>query len=64
METMPTIKQTALHAIENLPEDVDYDDIMEAIYVQQKIAKGLEQLDEGKYLTHEQVKDRVKKWSK
>ena len=64
METMPTIKQTALHAIENLPEDVDYDDIMEALYVQQKIAKGIQQLDEGKYVTHEQVKERVKKWSK
>jgi predicted transcriptional regulator len=60
---MPTIKQAALHAIENLPEDVDYDDIMEAIHVQQKIAKGIKELDGGKLVTHEQVKDRVKKRS-
>ncbi|MBN2150980.1 MAG: hypothetical protein JW839_06030 [Candidatus Lokiarchaeota archaeon] len=61
---MPTIKQTALHTIENLPEDVDYDDIIKALYVQQKIATGLQQIKEGKYLTHEQVKERVQKWSK
>ncbi|MEX2716429.1 MAG: hypothetical protein Q6370_009015 [Candidatus Sigynarchaeota archaeon] len=61
---MPTIKQTALHTIENLPEDVDYDDIMEALYVQQKIERGLQQIKDGNYLTHEQVKERVKQWSK
>ncbi|MEX2718219.1 MAG: hypothetical protein Q6353_000645 [Candidatus Sigynarchaeum springense] len=37
---MPTIKQTTLHTIENLPEDVDYDDIIEDLYVQQKIEGG------------------------
>jgi predicted transcriptional regulator len=61
---MPTIKEAILHAIEDLPEDVDYDDIMETVYVQQKIAKGIEQLDNGECLTHEQVKERVKKWLK
>nr|MDO8113352.1 hypothetical protein [Candidatus Sigynarchaeota archaeon] len=61
---MPTIKEAVLHAIENLPEDVDYDDIMETVYVQQKIAKGIKQLDNGECLTHDQVKERVKKWLK
>ena len=61
---MPTIKEAILHAIEDLPENVDYDDIMETVYVQQKIANGIEQLDNGECLTHEQVKDRVKKWLK
>ena len=64
METMPTIKQSALQTIENLPEDADYEDIMEAIYVQQKIAKGIKELDGGKFVTHAQVKERVEKWSK
>ena len=61
---MPTIKEAVLHAIEDLPEDVDYDDIMETVYVQQKIAKGIEQLDNGECLTQDQVKERVKKWLK
>ncbi len=61
---MKTIKESAIHAIENLPEDVDYDDILEAIYIQQKIARGIQQLDNGDYLAHDQVKERVKRWSK
>ncbi len=64
VQTMKTIKESAIHAIENLPEDVDYDDILEAIYIQQKIARGIQQLDNGDYLAHDQVKERVKRWSK
>lgn len=52
MATMPTIK--------NLSEDVDHDGIMEALHVQEKIARGVQQLDDGQYFTHEQVQARVK----
>jgi len=58
---MKTIKESAIHAIEDLPEDADFDDILEAIYIQQKITRGILQLDNGDYLTHDQVKERVKR---
>ncbi|WP_106497272.1 hypothetical protein [Lentibacillus sp. Marseille-P4043] len=57
-----SVKDHVIKAIKELPNDVTYEDIMEEIYVQSKIDAGLRQLDEGKYLTHDQVKERMSKW--
>lgn len=61
---MQTIKEKVIESIKKLPDDVNYDDIMESIYVQQMITKGIEQLDKGESLSHEEVKERFKKWLK
>ena len=61
---MQTIKEKVIESIKKLPDDVNYDDIMESIYVQQMITKGIEQLDNGESLSHEEVKERFKKWLK
>ncbi len=61
---MQTIKEKVIESIKKLPDDVNYDDIMESIYVQQMITKGIEQLDNGESLSHEEVKERFKKWVK
>ena len=61
---MKTIKEKVIESIKKLPDDVNYDDIMESIYVQQMITKGIEQLDNGESLSHEEVKERFKKWLK
>jgi len=37
---------------------------MESIYVQQMITKGIEQLDKGEFISHEDLKERFKKWLK
>jgi predicted transcriptional regulator len=37
---------------------------MESIYVQQMISEGIEQLDKGEYVSHEDVKERFRKWLK
>ena len=36
------------------------DDIMESIYVQQMIIKGIEQLDKGEFISHEDAKERFR----
>lgn len=56
------IKDDAIKTIKELPDDATYEDIIEEIYIQSKINAGLRELDEGKYLAHEKVKERLSKW--
>ena len=57
---MSDIKKRVISAIESLPDESDYNDIMEVVYVQQKIAIGLQQAKEGKVISHEEFIQRVK----
>lgn len=50
--------------ISDMPQDFDLEVLMERLVFIEKVEKGLEQLDSGNTLTHEQVKQRVKEWSK
>ena len=61
---MQTIKERVIESIKNLPDDANYDDIMEIVYVQQMIVEGLEQLDKGLYVSHEEIKEMIKEWLK
>ncbi len=61
---MQTIKEKVIESIKKLPDDANYDDIMESIYVQQMIIKGIEQLDKGEFISHEDVKERFREWLK
>ena len=61
---MQTIKDRVIESIKKRPDDVNYDDIMESIYVQQMISEGIEQLDKGEYISHEDIKERFKEWLK
>ena len=59
-----SIKESVKQMLDNLPEDVEYEDIIAEIYFKQQVEKGLQQLDDGKGLTHEEVKKRLEKWLK
>lgn len=61
---MQTIKKKVIETLKKLPDDANYDDIMESIYIQQMITKGIEQLDKGEFISHEDVKERFKEWLK
>ncbi|MCK4381060.1 MAG: hypothetical protein KAW51_07960 [Candidatus Lokiarchaeota archaeon] len=61
---MQTIKEKVIESIKKLPDDANYDDIMESIYVQQMIIKGIEQLDKGEFISHEDAKERFREWLK
>jgi len=50
--------------ISDMPQDFELEVLMEKLIFIEKIEKGLEQLESGNTLTHEQVKLRVKEWSK
>ncbi len=57
-----TVKEQVIHIIEKLPEDVTVDNIMETLYFKSQIDAGLRELDEGKGIPHEKVKERISKW--
>ena len=59
---MQSVKKKVIDLIKNLPENANYNDIFEAIYFQQKIEIGLQELDEGKGISHEEARERFKKW--
>ncbi|MHA1675297.1 MAG: hypothetical protein ACTSYI_16925 [Promethearchaeota archaeon] len=59
---MQSIKKKVIDIIKELPEDAEYNDIFEAIYFQQKIEFGLQELEEGKGISHQEARERFRKW--
>lgn len=59
---MATLKETAIDAIQKLPESADFDDIMYQLYVLQKIEKGREAARQGNTLTVEELKKEMQTW--
>jgi len=55
---MPSAKRQAIDMIRKLPEKATWDDIMYEIYVRKKIALGIKAADEGRVVSHEEVKKR------
>ena len=61
---MLTIKKDVISLVEKLPENSTLEDIMEHLYVKQKILKGQKQLKAGHFYTHEEAKEIMEKWLK
>lgn len=55
-------KEIALKTIEQLPEDASWEDIQERINFVAGVRKGLRQLDEGKGVPHDKVRDEFAEW--
>jgi len=56
---MQPLKQQALEAIAQLPDDADVDEIMYRLYVLDKIRKGWEAMEQGQTLSHEALKREI-----
>jgi predicted transcriptional regulator len=55
-------KEAVIELIRRMPDDVTLPDIMAELYVRRKIDEGLQQLDEGKGIDHEEAKRRLSRW--
>ncbi len=53
---MNLVKDEAKKLIEKLPDTATWDDIMYELYVKKKIAAGLKAADEGRVVSHKNVK--------
>lgn len=56
---MGMVKDEARKIIDNLPEQATWDDLMYQFYVKKKIAASISAAEEGKVISHEDVKKRL-----
>lgn len=61
---MAGIKEQMRHFVERLPEDATWEDIMAELYFRIKVDSGLKDLNDGKGIPHDEVKERMSKWLK
>lgn len=57
-----TTKEIAIKSIQELPVDATWEDIQERIVFIAGVRKGLRELDEGKGIHHEQIKEEFGEW--
>jgi predicted transcriptional regulator len=57
-----TVKEIALETIRQLPDDATWDDIQERVNFVAGVRKGLRELDEGKGISHQKVKEDFADW--
>ncbi len=59
---MSPVKHEVESVLRKLPDDCSLEDVQYQLYVIQKVRHGLEQIDRGDTLTHEEVTKRLDKW--
>ncbi len=57
-----TQKELVLDAISELPDEASLDDIAERVEFLAAIQKGLDQLDRGEGIPHEEIKRQLATW--
>lgn len=59
---MQPLKQEAMDILARLPDNADIEEIMYRLYVLDKIRKGKEAVEQGRTLTHEELKREIEQW--
>jgi predicted transcriptional regulator len=62
MQPLQTAKQEALNAIQQLPDNVDLDEIVYRLYVINKIHQGMQDVEAGRTISHEELKRQIEQW--
>jgi hypothetical protein len=57
-----TAKEAAIKTIQELPKDASWEDVQERINFVAGVRKGLRELDEGKGIPHDRVKEEFAEW--
>jgi len=57
-------KEIAIDTINQLPENVGFEDIINALYIKAKFDKGIKDIKNNKGIGHEEAKKRLSKWLK
>jgi hypothetical protein len=55
------LKEQVIQLIQQLPDDITIDDILSELYFKLRVDGGLRELDEGKGIPHQEVKERMPK---
>ncbi len=59
---MKTAKKEVRKILDQIPDDASLEDIQYHIYVCPKIERGLQDMDDGRVLSREQVEKRMSRW--
>ena len=55
-------RDKALETIKEFPHEFELEELIERLVFVEKVEKGLQQLDNGKTVPHDQVKEMTKRW--
>lgn len=58
------VKEKVLETILSLPEEFSLDELVERLILLEKVQIGLQQVEEGKIVSHEEAKIKMNKWLK
>jgi hypothetical protein len=59
-----TVKQSAKKIIDSLPDDSSYEEILRELSFARMIERGLEDSQNGKTISNEAMKQKIKQWQK
>jgi len=62
MEMIALDKGKIIDSLRDLPEKTTIEEAMERLFVLAKIEKGIKQADEGQCISHDEAKEKMKKW--
>jgi len=55
---MDTTRNQIIEMIQQLPENVSTEDVMDELFIRLKVEKSIAELDAGKGIPHEEIKER------
>ena len=61
---MQTAKQEVGELLETLPGDSTFEDIQYHLYVRQKVEQGIQDINDGKTYSQDEVEKRMERWVK
>jgi predicted transcriptional regulator len=59
---MPSVREQVIQVLNALPDDATLDDVMAELHFRMRLEQGLNDLDQGRWITQEQVEKRMAKW--
>ena len=57
-----TIKDRVLSEIEASPQEITFEEVIDRNYFLYHVEKGIEQVESGKTVTHDDAKNQMNKW--
>ena len=59
---MASVREQVIQILDALPDDGTLDDVMAELHFRMRVEGGLKDLDEGRWITQEEVEKRMAKW--
>ena len=60
--TETTVRDRVIRAVQEMPTDTTYEDVLERVYMIQKIERGRQQIADGQGIPHPEARRQMKRW--